>query len=83
MNIQTFFLIVIVLILVYYLPNKNDVDNNKLTSQTQQMSNLYGLFDLIGQLILPNQQVQTSTYVQPNSNSQTIINEYLDENECK
>ena len=90
MNNQTFFLIVIVIILIYYLPSKNDV-NNKYTPQPQVQPQTFGFFDSIMQLILPFEQSISSTttipQINPNPNSssssQNIINEYLNENECK
>jgi len=98
MNNQTFFLIIIILVLVYYLPGKNNL-NEKYKSQysqptqTSQTSQPYQPIQTsqTSQTSQPTQTSQTSqTQMPSNSNislsnidSQNIINEYLNENECK
>lgn len=112
MNDLTFFLIIIVLTLIYYLPGKNNVNKNLISKpkskskpqsqlnspnspnlpksqspESQSPKSQSSEYQDKTQLILPT----TSTYTpsalntniqQPNVQSQNIINEYLNENEC-
>lgn len=123
MNDQTFFLIIIVLILIYYLPGTNNI-NDKISTQSSQyqisqnqipqyqipqnqiplnqipqsqipQSQIPQNQDLTSQtskvdtqLILPyqsNQKNKTSSndILQIENQSLNLINDYLNENECK
>ena len=91
MNNQTFFLIIVVIILIFYMDVKKSTQQSQEPQQTQQTQEPQqtqqtqpqestGIFDSISQLILPKTQQTQQTQL---SESQNIINEYLNENECK
>lgn len=88
MNNQTFFLIVIVLILIFYLPAKKTTNQNQPNQQNQQTcknQESSRIFDSISQSILPTTKTQQNNQTQQTKTTETqnIINEYLNENECK